>query len=186
VRALVVAPLVALALLTGCSSGSKSTSVPTTTTHIARPVSATASVSAKMICEKEAVDDIYTVTGAKTVAPFKSTWVDDVYSCDYVYPNGAVMRLAVKELTTGAETTGYYNLLATKLGKTKALPELMQKGLAQDAFATKGGSIVARKDYKVLLIDVSKLPERFGAPTEPRSDIAVSVGATILDCWTGL
>jgi hypothetical protein len=139
-----------------------------------------------MICEREAVDDIYTVTGVKTVAPFKPTWLDDVYSCDYVYPKGAVMHLAVKELPTPAETTGYYNSLATKLGKTKELPALMQKGLAQDAFATKGGSIVARKDYKVLLIDVSKLPERFGAPAEPRSDVAVNVGVTILDCWTGL
>jgi hypothetical protein len=45
---------------------------------------------------------------------------------------------------------------------------------------------VARKDYKVLPIDASKLPERFGVPAEPRSDIAVSVGATVLGCWTGL
>ena len=140
-----------------------------------------------MICENEVVDDIYNgVTGVKTIAPIKSTWVDDVYSCDYVYPKGAVMRLAVKELTSSADTTGYYDSLATRLGKTTELPALMQKGLAQDAFATKGGSIVARKDYKVLLIDVSKLPETFGVPAAPRSAVAVNVGVAILDCWTGL
>jgi hypothetical protein len=140
-----------------------------------------------MICEKEAVDDIYaSATGVKTIAPMKPVWKDHVYSCDYVYPNGATIRLAVKELTTSSETTAYYNSLATKLGKTKALPSLMQTGLAQDAFATKGGSVVARKDYKVLLIDVSKLPPTFGAPATARSVVAVNVGVTILDCWTGL
>jgi hypothetical protein len=176
--------------LTACDdskSGSGAKGPTTTTLHIAESVAATPSVSAKMICEDEVADDIYnSATGVKTIAPFKPTWVDHLYSCDYVYPHGAVMRLAVKELASDAETTAYYNSLATKLGKIKNEPRIAQKGLAEAAFSTKDGSVVARKDYKVVLIDVSELPENFGAPAASRSDVAVDVGVTIMNCWTGL
>jgi hypothetical protein len=43
-----------------------------------------------------------------------------------------------------------------------------------------------RVPYKVLLVDVSKLPENFGVPAESRSDVAVNVGVVIMDCWTAL
>jgi hypothetical protein len=88
------------------------------------------------------------------------------------------MRLAVKELSNRAETTAYYDGLAQRLGKTKDQP-----AIGQGAFSTTDGSLVVRKDFKVLLVDVSKLPARFGAPVQARSDVAVAVGLTIMNCW---
>jgi len=136
-----------------------------------------------MICEKEAIDDIYQqATGVNTVAPIKATWVDHVYSCNYVYPNGAVMRLSVKELSSPEETTAYYDSLAQKLDKVKDQDAL---GIGQGAFTTKDGSLVTRKDYKVLTVDVSKLPASFGVPPDTRENVAINVGVTIMGCWTG-
>lgn len=186
-----VAPItVALvALLGACGGSSKpaagptttAPSGPTTTVHVAKLASNVPSASAKMICEKEAANDIYqSATGVKTITPFKPTWVDHVYSCQYVYPAGAVMTLAVKEVSSPDETTAYFNSLATKLGKTKNVD-----GLGQGAFQTPNGSMVVRKDYKIMLIDVSKLPASFGVPPASRGDVAINVAATIMGCWTG-
>ena len=182
---------VSVALLaTACGGSSKAASgtstttvgsVTTTTGHVAHPAAANPSVSAKMICETEAQNDIYqSATGVKTVAAFKPTWIDHVYACDYVYPGGAVMRLSVKEVSSADETTAYFNSLATKLGKTKDIPNL-----AQGAFQVKDGSVVVRKDYKILLIDVTKLPASFGVPAAVRGDVAINVAETIMGCWSG-
>jgi hypothetical protein len=177
-----VALAVVLAACGGSSKPSSSTpSGPTTTVHVAKLASNVPSASAKMICEKEAADEIYqSATGVKTIAPFKPTWIDHVYSCDYVYPAGAKMTLSVKEVSSPEETTTYFDLLATKLGKKKEI-----QGLGQGAFVTNNGSMVVRKDYKIMLIDISKLPANFGVPPAPRADVAVNVAATIMGCWTG-
>jgi len=181
--------LLAVAPLAACGGSSKPSSSATTpssaagsgtTVHVAVPVSANPSKSAKMICEKEAVTDIYEqATGVKTVAPLKPTWVNHVYSCDYVYPNGAKFTLSVKELANADETTAYFNSLADSLHKTKDVV------IAQGAFQTANGSVVVRKDFKVLTVDVAKLPANFGVPSAPRGDVAQNVAATIMSCWTG-
>ncbi len=49
----------------------------------------------------------------------------------------------------------------------------------------KDGSVVVRKDYKVLLIDVTKLPPQFGVPPASRGDVAINVAETIMGCWSG-
>ena len=161
--------MVALTLLAGCSGDSSSASIPsgpTTTAHIAQPVSDRPSASAKMICEKEAADDIHDAPrpACEPSRRFKPTWTNRTYSCEYVYPKGAVMRLSVKELSSSVETTAYYNSLAITLVKTRDLPSI-----GQGAFSTKNGSLVARKDTKVLIVDVSKLPETFGVPADSRA-----------------
>ena len=113
-----------------------------------------------MICEPEAQQEIYdSATGVKTTSVTTPTWTDHVYSCDYLYPGGVKIGMSVKELSNEAETTAYFQSLATKLHKTKDIP-----GLGQGAFQTADGSVVVRKDYKVLTIDVSKLPDQFGVP----------------------
>ena len=134
-----------------------------------------------MICEKEAQQDIAdSAVGFDVVQPLKPTWKDHVYSCDYVYKNGATMKLSVKELSSKEETDAYYNELEQKLGN-----KAPQYGLGQGAFVTDNGSVVVRKDYKVLLVDVSKLPAQFGDPPDTRSNDAINVGVTIMGCWTG-
>lgn len=134
-----------------------------------------------MICESEAEKDIYEqATGVKTVSVTKPTWIDHVYSCAYVYPAGAQITLSVKELSNVDETTAYFDSLATKLGKTKD-----KLGIGQGSFQVGGGSVVVRKDFKVLLVDVTKLPAQFGVPTETRGDAAINVAEAIMGCWTG-
>jgi hypothetical protein len=193
-RTVAIASVACASLLAACGGSSKSgspgsSSSPSTsggsgtTEHVAKLASNNPSESAKMICEPDAVNEIYDqATGVKTIKPLKATWVDHVYSCDYVYPNGAVMRLSVKEMSSTEETTAYFDHLAQTLGKAANQPQL---GLGQGGFVTKNGSLVVRKDYKVLLVDVSKLPQQFGVPSDPRWKVAVNTGVAIMGCWTG-
>jgi hypothetical protein len=175
---------VAFALLVAACGGGGSSSAKTTesttpaggTVHVAKVATADPSASAKMVCATEAVNEINTVLSenAKVSTP---TWVDHIYSCDYVYPEGK-MGLHVKELSSTEETDAYYNSLAQKYGKKQDL-----QGLGQGAFVTKNGNVVVRKDYKVLLIDVSGLPKNFAGDTSEND--AINVAATIMGCWTG-
>ena len=133
-----------------------------------------------MICEPEAIKDINETVGVKTVSVSAPTWNDHVYSCDYVYPGGAKMTLSVKELSSADDTTAYFNSLAQKYGQSQSL-----QGIGQGGFATTNGSVVARKDYKVLFVDVSQLPAQFGVPAQARGDAAINTATDIMGCWTG-
>jgi hypothetical protein len=42
-----------------------------------------------------------------------------------------------------------------------------------------------RKDFKVLHVDVSALPDRIGPQRHTRADAAFTVAAVIMSCWTG-
>ena len=46
-------------------------------------------------------------------------------------------------------------------------------------------SVVVRKDRKVLLVDVTKLPAAFGNPPLDRLTAAETVAITIMECWPG-
>lgn len=137
-----------------------------------------------MICAPEAKKDINeSAIGFDTIQPLKPVWdsATHIYSCDYVYKNGAKMNLSVKEMSSADETTAYFNSLSQKYGNKETL-----NGLGQGAFKTSNGNVVVRKDFKVLLVDVSGLPKQFGIPPNtPREDDAVNVAATIMNCWTG-
>ena len=100
-------------------------------------------------------------------------------AADYKYPHGAVMTMSVKEMSSEEETTAYFNDLAQKLGKKQQIE------IAQGAFITNDGSVVVRKDYKVLLVDISKLPATFGVPEDTRSNAAINTAYTVMNCWTG-
>jgi hypothetical protein len=183
-RNLFVFVLAAALLVAGCGSSAKPGASSTTATtvpggHVAIPVSANPSISAKMICEEDVRDEVFDIVGLKPSQPLQPTWKDHVYSCKYVYPNGA-MTLSVKELADKDQTDAYFASLATSLGKTKDI-----KFLGQGAFATKSGSVVVRKDYKVLTVDVSKVPAEFGTPPDKRSNVAINIGSEIMNCWTG-
>ena len=102
-----------------------------------------------------------------------------MYSCTYTYPTG-VLTLSVKELDTAAQTTRTYNAFAARLGRRPT-----SVAFGQGAFITTNGSVIVRKDFKVLDVDVSKLPLKFGVPPQDRSNAALSVAATVMGCWTG-
>jgi hypothetical protein len=131
-----------------------------------------------MICSTEAQTDIAASLGVKATVS-TPTWVDHVYSCTYTYPAG-VMTLSVKELETKAQTTATYNAFATELGKTSTAVSF-----GDGAFVTTNGSVVVRKDFKVLDVDISKLPQSVGQPPQDRATAALSVAATVMGCWTG-
>src|SRR5206468_12406574 len=65
-----------------------------------------------------------------------------------------------------ASTDAYFDEVAQKLGKSEKI-----NGLGQGAYTTSDKSAVVRKDYKVLLVDISKLPAQFGSPPDSRENI---------------
>ena len=67
-----------------------------------------------------------------------------------------------------------------RLGKSRDLEALGQAG-----FQTTDGSVVVRKDWKVLLVDNTGLPPQFGVPPTSASAVAVTVADVILGCWAG-
>ncbi len=172
----VAVALVAITVsLAGCS-GSGTAAAPTT--EAPEPAGATPSPIAKMVCASEAVGEIDSALGEKATVS-APTWVDHTYSCRYGYADGS-MELSVKELSSWAETKQYFNAQGVALGRSRDL-----SGLGQGAFQTRDGSVVVRKDWKVLLVDSSGLPAQFGVPPTSSGDVAVTVADVILGCWAG-
>jgi hypothetical protein len=132
----------------------------------------------KQVCSGEAQRDIAETLGVKAVVQ-TPTWVDHLYSCQYQYPNGS-MVLSVKELSSWSQTKGYFAMLGQQLGNVGSLGNL-----GQGAFTTSNGSVVVRKDWKVLLVNITGLPAQFGVPPTSRGDIADTVSDVILGCWAG-
>jgi hypothetical protein len=179
---LVMAVFVSALSMTGCGGSRPATppdSSQNATAHTAQPVRATPSASAKMICAPETQTEVAAILGVHTTQPVVPAWTDHTYSCKYTYHN-AVIALSVKEFSNQAGTDGYFTSLAHRLGQTQQLHDL-----GQGAFRTKNLSVVVRKDYKVLLVDISGLPARLGAPPYSRGEIALIFAATIMNCWTG-
>jgi hypothetical protein len=150
------------------------------TVQAAQPARATPSASAKMICAPKTQTEIAGVLGVHTTQPVVPTWTDHLYSCRYTYHN-SFMVLSVKELSNQTQTDAYFTSIAHRLGQSQR-PSPLDRGAF---FTTKNRSAVVRKDYKVLLVNISGLPAQFGAPPYTRADIAVKVAATIMGCWTG-
>lgn len=179
-RALTVSAVAMVVLLAGCGSDSKTAAPVTSTTAKLEVAGPNPSVSAKMICGEAKEDIAQQAIGVDTVKPLAPTWVDHLYSCAYVYKGGARMTLSVKEMSSMSETTAYFDALGARLGRGAKL-----EGLGEGAYQTTDGSVVVRKDYRVLLIDVSHLPAKFGQPPQAPIEVAISVAATIMSCWTG-
>lgn len=176
-----VASVAALCLLcTSCSSGTKQgTSKPETVgTEAPLPAGKNPSVIAKMVCQKEAQEKINEVLGveADVLTP---TWTGHLYSCVYKYPNGSFV-MSVKELSSWAQTLAYFHGLQKTLGDTGSLGNL-----GQGAFTTKDGSVVVRKDWKILYVAIAGLPSEFGRPPTSSADVAYTVADLILGCWDG-
>ena len=137
------------------------------------------STSAKMVCAPEAKDKLDQVLGSTSTSVSKPTWDDHLYSCAYTYPQGA-MTLSVKELSSASETTTYFEGLAKRYGRKQAL-----YGLGQSAFLTNDGSVVVRKDYKVMFVDSTGFSRAFVQPQTSSGTPAEAVASTILACWSG-
>ena len=160
--------------IAGCGSGSGNAS----SAESPKPAGKSPSAIARMVCAKEAAGEIAQVVGAKAsvTAP---TWADHLYSCDYRYREGT-MVLSVKELSSWTQTYAYFDELAKTLHKTAPV-----KGLGQGAFVVGDGSVVVRKDWKILLVDISGLHGMVGSPPSSRDTVALDAAAVILGCWSG-
>ena len=135
-----------------------------------------------MVCAKEIQREMASALGltAKVSTP---TWVDHRYACTYDYPTSTPtgsFEVSVKELSSWSETYAYFATMGTQLGKVRTLPSL-----GQSAFQTTDGSVVVRKDWKVLLVDNTGLPAQFGVPPTSSAAVAVTVADVILGCWAG-
>jgi hypothetical protein len=175
--ALVVLLLVVVVLGAGCGGSSKEATPPTTAVlEVAGP---NPSKTAKMVCEPEVREDLEAALGVAASNVTKPTWNVDkhIYSCTYEYPGGAKMTLTVKELSSPNETSRYFFSLAQSLGRGVSVD------IGDGAFRTADDSLVVRKDNKVLLVDVSHLPDEFGTPPISRADTAFNVGSVIMACW---
>jgi hypothetical protein len=169
------------AVTAGCSDPTPSASHTTTsTTRPPQPAGRTPSPLAVQICATEAREDIASSLGeAATVSTPTWSVTQHLYSCVYRYPSGS-FTLSMKELSSWPQTYAYFDSLQTELGKAQNL-----ENLGQGAFQATDGSVVVRKDWKVLLVDSSALPAQFGVPPTPSGDVAVTVADVILGCWSG-
>lgn len=131
-----------------------------------------------MICSPKSQNNIATTLGLRAQVS-SPTWAGHVYSCRYEYPTGA-FTLSVNELSSWQQTYAYFDGLAQSLGKTKSIV-----GLGQGAFQSPNGSVVVRKDWKVLLVDASQMPPKLGVPPSASRYVAVTVADLILGCWSG-
>jgi hypothetical protein len=169
-----LAPLILL--VSACGTGTPTAAAKT----VVRPLPAgrLPSPIALMVCRPKAQSEINQVLGV-TATVSARTWVDHKYSCRYGYPNGS-FELSVKELSSWNQTLAYFHGLGAQLGGPEALGNL-----GQGAFRTSGGDVVVRKDWKVLLVDVSGLPSQFGVPPTSATDVAFTLADLILGCWDG-
>ena len=170
--------VIGLALTAASCGGSPAVDRPQTTTTVPLPAGRFPSEVSKMVCQPKAQSELAVVLGIRAVVQ-TPTWVGHLYTCRYQYPAGA-MVLSVKELSSWGQTKGYFAMLGRQLGDTGPLGNL-----GQGAFTTTDGSVVVRKDWKVLLVDISGLPDQFGVPLTAKGDIADTVSDVILGCWAG-
>lgn len=133
---------------------------------------------AKVVCQRKAQTEIGDAIG-QSADVSTPTWRNHLYSCAYQYGEGTLV-LSVKELSSWSQTFTYFDGLARTLHKTLPLV-----GLGQGAFRVRDGSIVVRKDWKVLLVDVKGLPPQFGSPPTDDDQVALTVAAVIMGCWHG-
>ncbi len=172
--------LVAGLTASACSGGTSSAGP--STTQAPRPAGAVPSSISVQVCSREAQREMASALG-ETAQVSPPTWTDHRYACTYAYPSAqptGSYEVSVKELSSWAETTAYYDGLAARLGKSRDLEALGQAG-----FQTTDGSVVVRKDWKVLLVDNTGLPPQFGVPPTSSSAVAVTVADVILGCWAG-
>jgi hypothetical protein len=179
-RAAAVALTIALGAACSSSTSTSGSTAPGSTTTLPAfvKVGPNPSISSKMVCGTEGQASIAAALNATPTNVTNPTWVHDLYSCTYVYATGT-MNLSVRELSTAAQTTTYFDQLQHTYGVHEKF------ALASGAFVSPAGIVVARKDYKVLTVDPTKLPAQFGKPPTSRSNVSVETASALMGCWTG-
>ncbi|MER5862991.1 hypothetical protein [Kitasatospora sp. NPDC002040] len=133
---------------------------------------------ARLVCTGRTAEHISGALGVAARSPLQPSWSEDVYACDYAYPDGSTMRLSVKDLADAGATTAYFEAKRAVAG-----PVTVLEGMGEGAFERADGSVVVRKDNTVLVVDVSALAATLGTPPRPRANVARTVATTVLICW---
>jgi len=162
----------------GCTTGAGTTASTATNLRVPLPAGADPSRISEMVCSPDAAKVIRAALGEKAAID-EVAWVNHRYSCRYGYPTGS-MVVSVKELSSWSETIAYFDSLATAMGTSQKI-----SGLGQGAFQAIDGSVVVRKDWKVLVVDISGLPGQFGVPATNSANVALRVSYQIMGCWAG-
>ncbi len=157
-------------------AGAKSAVSPSTTAASAPHSNASPSAATKMICGPEGQHEIARAIGATPVRPVTPTWRSRRYSCNDVYRDGT-LALAVEQSTTVDNARAYYGQLTKRSAHDLA-------GLGASAASLPDATVIVRKDNDILIVDARRLPARFGQPPDTPNNIALTVAATIMGCWT--
>jgi len=144
-----------------------------------QPAGKNPSPISKMVCSQEAREKLGQALGRNPTVVSPPTWESHLYACTYEFPQGD-MVISVKELSSATETTAYFDGQARRFGRQHTL-----YGLGQGAFLTRDGSVVARKDYKVLTVDTSGLPASFSAGIGASGTSVETVATVVMGCWAG-
>lgn len=134
--------------------------------------------TSKMVCAAEGQKEIANALRMKPLRVVTPKWTKQLYSCLYVFATGTI-GVSVKELTDERASVNYFNDLMKKRGKRAPF-----SGIGDAGFVTDDGSAVVRKDVSVLLVDVAKLPKKFGVPPRDPVVAAQAVAGALVDCWT--
>jgi hypothetical protein len=147
--------------------------------HPPLPAGASPSSSARLLCSSGLQHVLRSALGETPLRAPQAAWANHLYTCTYTYA-GARLVLSVQEESSWPETLGYFRSLGSRLGHARTLG-----GLGEGAFVTDNGSVVVRKDWRILLVDISGLPRRWAHPPASRRTLALTVTDAILACWRG-
>src|SRR5690242_4850552 len=123
-----VGVVVVVLVLTACGGGGGKSSLAARRER-ARGFEVTGSVpsvSSRMICAAEGKSDIAKAVGVDTVRALVGRWSNHRYSGRYTYGEHQSMMLSVKELSSAAATTRYFDMLGATLGRLHPLSGLGQ------------------------------------------------------------
>jgi hypothetical protein len=161
-------------LLAGCTGADASTAAPPASSS-AQPPSATAA----MICGDDVVGDVSRALALPAPPSVRSSWADQLFTCDYALPMGPLV-LSVEESPDPAAAGQFFEAQRRRLGGTASAA-----GLGERAYTTPTGTVVVVKDAMTLIVDATGLPEEFGENGQRRTDFAYEVASIVLGCWTG-
>ena len=142
------------------------------------------SISARMTCSEEEIQNAIALTLGLTGTPKRtSQWVKPVYTCTYQLHDGP-LRLSVTEFVSDAAAVHEFNQLKSQYAQDK-VPLQTLESFAVPAFLASDDVVLTVKDNKLLRVDATQLPKAVGPSHRARRDLIYLVTSAILRCWSG-
>lgn len=148
--------------------------------HVSR-VAAKPSASAEMVCSAETHRALQHNLGLASEPPSSSRWTDNIYTCMYHLAGGDLVA-SVKDSSDVAAGSRYFDSLRARMPDLHRMRGLQSLGLP--GYEDGHGTVLFFKDGKTLDVDASALPAKVGRYGESPADVAYSLAASILACWS--